>query len=134
MIKILSSTGLAAYVLLAALALLWWSPHFFAANLHLLPQLNYRYVAATGLPFGVMLMIVAARQSLMPRFSLVLVLEVVLAGVALFLGLLSFQYLPQSVFFCAAHLAICGVASVFNLYGYRRDLAAWQKRRAALNA
>jgi hypothetical protein len=134
MSRLLSSLGLLSYVVLAAAALLWWAPHFFAANLHLWPELNYRYVAATGIPLALLLISVAARQSLMPRFSVVLVLEVVLAGLALFLGIVSFQYLPQAVFFCALHLGICALALVWNLVRYRRELAAWDKRQAALRA
>lgn len=134
MSRFLSSLGLVSYVLLAAAALLWWAPHFFAANQHLWPELDYRYVAATGIPFALLLMTVAARQSLMPRFSLVLVLQVVLAGIAGLLGLLSFQFLPQAVFFCALHLGLCAVALLWNLNGYRRELQAWNKRQAALRA
>jgi hypothetical protein len=134
MSRFLSNLGLVAYVLVAALALLWWAPHFFAANLHMWPELNYRYVAATGIPFSLLLMSVAARQSLMPRFSLTLILQAVLAGLALLLGLLSFQFLLQAVFFCALHLGICALALAWNLNTYRRELQAWNKRQAALRA
>lgn len=134
MSRVLSNIGLIAYVLLAAAALLWWAPHFFASNLHMWPELNYRYVSATGIPFSLLLMTVAARQSLMPRFSLTLVLQAVLAGLALMLGLLSFQFLPQAVFFCALHLGICALALAWNLNAYRRELQAWNKRQAALRA
>ena len=85
MSRLLSSLGLLSYVLLAALALLWWAPNFFAVNLHRWPDLDYRYVAATGVPYALLLISVAARQSLMPRFSVQLVFQVVLAGLALFL-------------------------------------------------
>ncbi|MDB5969484.1 MAG: hypothetical protein JWQ90_1934 [Hydrocarboniphaga sp.] len=134
MSRFLSSVGLVGYVILAAAAMLWWAPHFFASNLHIWPELNYRYVAATGIPFSLLLMTVAARQSLMPRFSLALVLQAVLAGLALMLGLMSFQFLPQAVFFCAVHLGICALALAWNLTRYRRELQAWNKREAALRA
>lgn len=134
MSRFLQSLGLALYVLVAMGALLWWAPHFFAANLHLLPKFDYRYIAATGIPLALLLMSVAARQSLMPRFSLVLVLIVVAAALTLMLGFLSFDYLKQSVFFCAIHLAICGLGLLMNLTRYRAELTAWEKRQAALNA
>lgn len=134
MSRFLQSLGLASYVLLAIGALLWWAPHFFAANLHLLPKLDYRYMAATGIPLALLLISAAARQSLMARFSLVLVLMVVVAALSLMLGFLSFDYLKQGVFFCALHLAICALGLLFNLSRYRKELAAWEKRQAALNA
>lgn len=134
MSRFLQSLGLALYVLMAAVALFWWAPHFFAANLHLMPRLDYRYLAATGIPFALLLITVVARQSLMPRFSLMLLLQSLGAALALMLGLISFYYLQQGVFFCALHLAICGLGFVFNLARYRRELVLWQKRQAALNA
>jgi len=134
MSRLLSSLGLLSYVLLAALALLWWAPNFFAVNLHRWPDLDYRYVAATGVPYALLLISVAARQSLMPRFSVLLVFQVVLAGLALFLGIIAFDYLPQAVFFCAMHLLLCAASLLWNLVQYRRELMAWNKRQAALRA
>jgi hypothetical protein len=134
MSRYLSQLGLATYVLFAAVSLLWWAPHFFAANTHLMPHLDYRYVAATGIPFGLLLVMVAARQSLMPRFSLVLLLWAIFAGLALMLAVVSFYYLKQAVFFCALHLAISGIGFFWHMTRYRRELEIWQKRQAALNA
>ena len=134
MTRFLSNLGLSAYVLVAVLALLWWAPHFFAVNLHMLPQLNYRYAAASGIPFALLLITIAARQSLMPRFSLALVIQALAAALALMLGLISFNFLRQGVFFCAAHLAICFICLLTNLTRDRQELQAWEKRQAALKA
>lgn len=132
--RILSSLGLMLYILAAAAALVWWAPHFFSVNLHSWPQLNYRYIAASGIPFGLMLISVASRQSLMPQFSVYMLLQVGAAWLFLTLGIMAFNYLPQSVFFCAAHLFVCAVFTVWNFYCYRRDKIALQRRRAAMLA
>lgn len=134
MTRILASLGLAAYVVAAAIALFWWAPHFFSVNLHIWPQANYRYAAATGIPFALLLIAVAARQSLLPRYSVSLLLQVLSAGLFLLLGLLSFGFLPQSVFFCAAHLALCAVFVAWDLFRYRAELHRFEQRRAALRA
>ena len=134
MSRFLSYAGLLVYVVIAALALFWWMPHFFAANLHTLPQLNYRYVAATGVPLALFLATVVARQSLQPRFSLILVLQVVLSSLALWLGIYTFDYTPQSVTFCALHLALSAVFFLWNINRYRRELLEAARRRSALSA
>ncbi|HEX4871690.1 MAG TPA: hypothetical protein VFV27_05185 [Nevskiaceae bacterium] len=132
--RVLAHTGLLLYVLLAAAALLWWAPNFFAANLHAPPALNYRYLAGSGIPLGLLVMSVAARQSILPRFSLKMLMQVAIAGLLLLLGLMTFQFLAQSVFFCAMHLFVCLGGLLWNLYGYHRELKLWDKRRAAANA
>lgn len=132
--RLISNVGLAGYVLLAAILLFWWAPHFFLANLQIAPQGNYRYIGATGIPMALLAVVIAARQSLLPRFSLVLTLELLAAAVLMYLGIISFNFLPQSVFFFAAHLGVCGLFVAVNAFRYRQEIAQWEKRRAAMMA
>jgi hypothetical protein len=134
MSRFLSQIGLLLYILLAAAALIWWAPNFFSVNVSIWPQANYRYITATGIPLGMLLVTVAARQSIMQRFSVNMLVQVLLASLAFQLGIMTFQFLPQSVFFCAVHLAVCAVTIPWNLFKYRRDLQAYEKRRAAMAA
>lgn len=134
MTKFLSNLGLLLYIVLGAAALLWWAPNFFAVNLHAWPPLNYRYFAATGIPLAMLAITVAARQSVTPRFSLLFAAQVLLASLLLLFGILSFNYLPQSVFFCASHLAVCAVLVLWNGFRYRRELQIQDKRQAAMRA
>ena len=134
MSRFLANLGLLGYIVISAAALLWWAPNFFISNLDRLPELSYRYVTATGVPFGLFLMTVAARQSLLPRFRLGLMLEVFAATLLLSLALYSFYYPPQANFFCAAHLLICGAFTVVNYYTYRRDLQKLDRALAAARA
>lgn len=134
MSRVLANIGLLIYVLIAAVALLWWAPNFFVVNLHLYPEASYRYIAASGIPMGLLMMTIAARQSLLPRFRLGLMLEAFAAGLMLILGLYSFYYDIQSVFFCAMHVFICAFFSLLNYYGYRRELTQLDRALAAAKA
>lgn len=133
MSRILANIGLVLYVLLAGVAL-WWSLNFFFANIEIRPQFSYRYLAGTGIPFALLLMTVAGRQAVLPRFRLGLVLEVFAAALFLWLGLYSYYFLPQSNFFCAVHLGICLIFALLNYYGYRRELADLDRKAAAAKA
>lgn len=131
MSAILANIGLLLYVLMAAGVMLWWMPNYFIVNMELLPQISYRYITATGIPFALLLMTVAGRQSVLPRFRLGLMLEVFVAALFLWLGLYSFYYPPQANFFCAVHLGICFAYSLLNYYGYRRELTKLDRELAA---
>ncbi len=132
--RVLAVLMIIGYVVLCALLMFWWAPNFFLINTHLLPQLNYRYVAATGIPLGMLLMTLAARQSLIERFSFFLLLQGFVAALLLYRGPLSFYFPPQANFFCAAHLAVCGAGLLWNFFAYRRQVKVYEKRKAALNA
>ena len=109
-------------------------PNFFAVNIDLLPQPTYRYVAATGIPYGLLLVTVIARQSLKGYFSPVMLFHVLFAGVLLYAGLYAFYFSLQANFFCAAHLAVCAAGIVWNLYRHRKELALWERVQAAAAA
>lgn len=124
MIRVLAQLGLLIYLLVCVATLLVWMPAFFTANLDHIPEASYRYAAATGIPFGLMMMTVVARQSVSPRFKLSLVNQALFAGLSLWLGLYSFHYTLQSDFFCAVHVGMCVVFMLWNWFGYRRELNA----------
>lgn len=131
MSRFLANLGLLIYVLMSAAALLWWMPNFFIVNLDHLPQLTYRYWTASGLPFGLLMMTLAGRQSVLPHFRLGLTIEVALAGLFLWLGLYTFYFPAQANFFCAVHLGICAAFSLLNYYGYRREMTQLERRAVA---
>lgn len=126
-----SRFGVACYALLCAIVLAWWLPHFFAANLALVPQADYRYLAASGLPFGLFLLTAVARQALWPSLRWFVLLQVFLASITLYACKLSFYYAPQATFFCPLHVWFCGAFLLMNLYQYRRELKALKPRQTA---
>lgn len=122
MSRLIVSLAVAVYALLAAAALLWWAPHYLSVNTHIPLNTGYRYLAASGVPFGLMLVTVAARQSQEQSFSLALLLEVLVAGGLLACALYAFYFPPQAVFFSAMHLLAVVVFTITNLYRYRRTI------------
>ena len=122
------------YLVLCFATLAYWLPNFFAVNLVLEPQLTYRYVAATGLPFGILLVTVIARQSLKGFFSITMFFQVFAAGALLYAALYAFYFNRQAVFFSAAHLLVCALGVIWNIYHHRKDLARHEQAAAAAAA
>lgn len=129
MSRVLANFGLVGYVLLAAAALLWWVPNFMLVNTEYVPELSWRYLTASGVPYALLLATVAARQSVTSRFRMSLLMQVVAAGLLLMLALKVFYYPPQANFFCALHLSACGVLTLLNYIGYRRELERLARAR-----
>lgn len=123
--------SIVVYFVTAVAALFWWAPHFFAANTHLPLQLGYRYLSASGVPFALMLISVIARQSVQARFSMMLLMEVLLCAGLLWCALYAFYYPPQANFFAAMHLLLSGVFAIVNFYQYRRTLKLRARYAAA---
>ena len=124
-------TGLLVYFLTAMAAFFWWAPQFFTVNTHLPVEMTYRYTTASGVPMGIFLISVVARQALMPRFSLVLVNQVLLTGGLLWCALYAFYSPPQANFFASMHLLSATVCTLWNFYQYRRTLLLIERYRAA---
>ncbi len=70
--RVLGLLFVLAYLVLCFGTLAYWLPNFFAVNFQHSPELSYRYVAATGFPFGVLLVTVIARQSFKQYFSIIM--------------------------------------------------------------
>lgn len=119
------------YLVLCFATLAFWLPNFFAVNFTLPPELTYRYLAATGLPFGLLLVTVIARQSFKEFFSIVMFFQVFTAGAFLYAALYSFYFTKQSNFFSAGHLLLCGSGVLWNLYQHRKELLRHQQAAAA---
>ncbi len=132
--RALGTAFVLACLVLCFATLAYWLPNFFAVNFLLPPEPSYRYVTATGLPFGLLLMTVIARQSLKGFFSVVMFFQVFTAGALLYAALYAFYYAKQSNFFSAAHLAVCGAGVVWNIYQHRRELARFERTAAAAAA
>ncbi|WP_029891376.1 hypothetical protein [Polycyclovorans algicola] len=130
--RILAQAGLLTYVLAAIAVLLVWIPNFVVVNAQIAAEWSWRYVAASGIPLGLLLTIIAARQSVSPSFKLLLLLEGLAAILVWMFCLKSFNYPPQANFFCALHVGLCVVFGAVNLMGYRRDVK--QIDRARLRA
>lgn len=122
MTRMLGTIMVFAYIVLCFIMLALWLPNFFASNFDYTPEASYRYLAATGLPFGLLLVTVIARQSLKGFFSITMFFQVVVAGALLFAAISSFYYTRQSNFFCAMHLILCALSIVWNLYYHRKEL------------
>ncbi len=122
MTRILGTIMVLAYVVIAFITLAIWLPNFFAANFDYTPEASYRYLAATGLPFGLLLVTVIARQALKGFFSITMLFQVFVSAALLFAGLYSFYYTRQSNFFCAMHLLLCAVSILWNMYYHRKEL------------
>lgn len=134
MSALLSRVGLLAYIFAAAAVLAWWTPHFFALNLALTPHLGWRYLAASGVPLGLMLSILAARQSIQPRFSLT-EWWCGLAGVlTAACALITFRDPVHAAFFSALHVLTCALVGAWHLGRYRNERREFDRRRAALAA
>lgn len=134
MSRLIGSFVVIAYVLACFGALVIWLPNFLAVNIEIRPEASWRYVTATGVPFGMLLVTVIARQSLKGFFSPVMLFQVLFAGALLYAGLYAFYFPLQANFFCAAHLALCAVSVVWNLYRHRKELALWERSQAAAAA
>ena len=134
MSRILGTAFMLAYVALCFATLAYWLPNFFAVNFTLSPELSYRYLAATGLPFGVLLVTVIARQALKGHFSATMFFQVFSAGALLFAGLYAFYFPRQANFFCAAHLFVCVAGVVWNFYHHRKELQRHERVAAAAAA
>ncbi len=134
MTRVLGTVMVFAYIVICFGILALWLPNFFAVNIGYSPEASYRYLAATGLPFGLLLVTVIARQSLKAYFSITMFFQVLLAAVLLFAGLFSFYYTRQSNFFCASHLLLCALSMVWNLYYHRKELERIASLPAAARA
>ena len=122
------------YLVLCFATLAYWLPNFFAINFLLAPEASYRYITATGLPFGLLLVTVIARQSLKGFFSITMFFQVFTGGALLYAALFAFYYPKQANFFCAAHLLICACGIVWNLYHHRKELARYERAAVAAAA
>ena len=122
MSRILAHLGLLTYVLAALAALLLWLPNFVMVNLQLPAEWSWRYVAGSGVPLGLLLVTIAARQSIAPTFRLLLLFEGMAAILVGLLCLKAFHYPPQANFFCSLHVGICTLFGLLNLIGYRREM------------
>ena len=120
--RVLGSIVVLAYLIVCFAVLAFWLPNFFVVNFDHPPEASYRYLAAYGLPFGLLLVTVIARQSLKGFFSITMFFQVLLAGALLFAGVYSFYFTRQSNFFCAAHLGICALGMLWNLFYHRKEL------------
>lgn len=129
--RLLGSFLVIVYLIACFAIFAWWLPNFLAVNIELLPQLSYRYLAATGVPFGLLLVTVIARQSLKGFFSPVMLFQVLFAAVLLYAGLYAFYFPLQAKFFCAAHLLVCVLGFFWNLNRHRKELALWERAQAA---
>ncbi len=129
--RVLGLVFILAYLVLCFATLTYWLPNFFAVNFLRVPELGYRYVAATGLPFGILLVTVIARQSFKVFFSITMFFQVFAAGALLYAGLYSFYYPKQSTFFCAVHLFICAAGVVWNFHHHRKELQRYERTAAA---
>ncbi len=129
MSRFLAHVGLLTYVLAAAAALLWWVPNFLVVNANVAAELSWRYLAGSGIPLALLLVTIAARQSVSPTFRLVPLLVGIVAILVWMLCIKSFHYPPQANFFCAVHVAICGLFGLINLIGYRRQVKESERSR-----
>lgn len=129
--RILGYVFILGYLALCFATLAYWLPNFFAVNFLHSPELGYRYVAATGLPFGILLVTVIARQSFKVHFSVTMFFQVFAAGAFLYAALYSFYYPKQSNFFCAAHLAVCLLGVAWNFHHHRKELQRFERAAAA---
>jgi len=134
MSRLIGSVVVIGYVLACFGIFAIWLPNFFAVNVAYSPEISWRYLAACGVPFGLLLVTVIARQSLKGFFSPVMLFQVLFAGSLLYAGLFAFYFPLQANFFCAAHLWLCAAAIVWNLYRHRKELALWERSRAAAAA
>lgn len=129
MSRVLAHVGLLVYALAALAALLIWVPNFVVLNSQMPAEWSWRYLAGSGIPLGLLLVTIAARQSVAPTFKLLLMFEGLAAILVWMLCLKAFHYPPQANFFCALHVVICVVFSVLNLIGYRREMALIMRSR-----
>ncbi len=129
--RILGLVFVLGYLVLCFGTLAYWLPNFFAVNFLLPPEATYRYLTATGLPFGLLLMTVIARQSLKVYFSITMFFQVFSAGAFLYAALYAFYYPKQANFFSAAHLVVCTAGVAWNIYHHRKELARFERASAA---
>lgn len=122
------------YIVLCFATLAYWLPNFFASNFLHEPELTYRYVTATGLPFGVLLVTVIARQSFKQFFSITMFFQVFVAGALLYAALYAFYFPKQANFFCAMHLLMCLIGISWNFYHHRKELQRYERAAAAAAA
>lgn len=132
--RVVSLIFIVGYMVLCFATLAYWLPNFFAVNFLLPPEATYRYIAASGLPFGLLLVTVIARQALKGYFSIVMFFQVFAAGALLYAALYAFYFPQQSNFFSAAHLFVCAVSVAWNLYHHRKELARFERVAAAAAA
>jgi hypothetical protein len=131
---VLGTVFTVAYLVLCFLTLTYWLPNFFVVNFTLMPELSYRYIAATGLPFGILLVAVIARQSFKRFFSVTMFFQVFAAAALLYASLYAFYYPAQSNFFCAAHLFVCATGVAWNFHHHRKELQRYERTAAAAAA
>lgn len=134
MSRLIGSIVVIGYVLTCFGVFALWLPNFLGINIATMPEASWRYVAATGVPFGLLLVTVIARQSLKGFFSPVMLFQVLFAGSLLYAGLFAFYFPLQANFFCASHVALCAIGVGWNLYRHRKELALWERSRAAAAA
>ena len=130
--RTLAALVMLAYFVLAVATLLWWAPHFFIANVDTPLQWSYRYWAASGIPFVLLLSVSAARQSLAGRFLLILLWQVLACALLLWCTIYSFDFTPQSHPFAVCHIWLTGAFVLWNLWGYRKQVQQIERYRGAL--
>lgn len=134
MTRVLGVLFTLGYLVLCFLTLAYWLPNFFAVNFLLPPEASYRYVTATGLPFGILLVTVIARQALKGYFSITMFFQVFAGGALLYAGLYAFYFPKQANFFCAAHLLMCALGVIWNIYHHRKELQRYERAAEAAAA
>lgn len=134
MSRVLGVAFILGYLALCFATLALWLPNFFAANFMLPPELSYRYITATGLPFGILLVTAIARQALKGYFSVTMFFQVFAAGALLYAALYAFYFPRQANFFCAAHLFVCAAGVVWNVYHHRKEQQRLERAAAAAAA
>lgn len=130
--RVLSAVLVVAYFGAAVACLVWWAPNFFVTNADQPLQWTYRYWAVSFIPYGLLLSLLAARQSLFREFSLWLFWQALAAALLLWCTVYTFDYTPQSQPFSMLHVLLCGVLIVWNLFGYRRQVQEIERYRGIL--
>ena len=123
MFRIFGVLLLLLHLMLAVFVLGVWLPNFFWVNVDFRPEWTWRYVAATGLPYGFLLLVVIARQVQAGSVSILVFGQTALAGALLVAAMACFDRYAQANFFCAAHLVLCALAIAWNLLRYKRERA-----------
>lgn len=126
MTRALGTVLVLLYVVLSFAILAIWLPNFFAVNTTYTPELSWRYIAASGLPFGLLLVTVISRQAFIGFFSIGMLFQVLVAAAMLYAGLYAFYVPTQSNFFCMAHLVVCAIALLLNMLAHRKELKRFQ--------
>ncbi|WP_348673911.1 hypothetical protein [uncultured Abyssibacter sp.] len=115
---VLSGIGLISYFAICVALFVIWAPRFFYLNVDLPAQFTLEYVAVSGLAFAVFMVSVIAAQSVSPKFSAWLVLEVVIVAISFWFCIYTFDFKDQSDLFAFIHIVACGLFLFMNMRSY----------------